>query len=425
MTTLTDKLKSLSVQGVSLDNPRASSAHPIDQVLPCRNHATDRGEAFLVETIHPRDYRHGRCPIYPRASLRSFLEGLKQPDLPSLEPRHFAYLDTETTGLVGGTGTYAFLIGVGRFDGHQFRLAQFFMRDPIEEPAVLAALSNFLQPCRALVTFNGKAFDLPLLNTRHIVNGTHPSLAVFPNIDLLPIARRIWRHTLSNRSLGNLEEKIIGAERTHLDVPGWMIPGIYFDYLRSGDGRPLKSVFYHNAMDILSLAALFNHLARMLEDPINRVVFGPELYGIGTIYEDLGHFEAAAGIYEQGLNHPLPEDVRDKILRKLSYLERRRGNLSGAVDLWLRSARHGKVYAHVELAKYHEHKRRDYRRAKQWTLTAIDLVNQGGLPPYNRGRWLRDLDRRLGRLRRKADKSAFENLKDAGPFSRDTSLRVS
>ena len=425
MTTLTDKLKSLSIQSVSLDKPRISTTHPIDQVLPGRIHPTDRGEAFLVETIYPRDYRHARCPIYPRASLRSFLEGLNQPNLPSLEPRHFAYLDTETTGLVGGTGTYAFLIGVGRFDGHQFRLAQFFMRDPIEEPAVLAALSNFLQPCMALVTFNGKAFDVPLLNTRHIANGANPSLAVFPNIDLLPIARRIWRHTLSNRSLGNLEEKIIGAERTHLDVPGWMIPGIYFDYLRSGDSRPLKRVFYHNAMDILSLAALFNHLARMLEDPINRVAFGPELYGIGTIYEDQGHFESAAGIYEQGLNHPLPEDVRDKILRKLSYLHRRRGNLSGAVDLWLKAAGHRKVYAHVELAKYHEHKRRDFRRAKQWTLAAIDLVNQGGLPPYSRDRWLWDLRRRLGRIRRKADKSAFENLKDPGHISRDTSLRVS
>ncbi len=272
----------------------------------------------------------------------------------------------------------------------------------MEEPALLAALTEFLQPCQALVTFNGKAFDVPLLNARYVTHGEQPPLASAAHLDLLPLARRLWRDRLPSRALGYLEERILGVTRSHEDVPGWVIPSLYFDYLRSGDARPLKGVFYHNAMDVLSLAALLSHVAGLLDDPLNgAVVHGLDLVAMGKLFEDLGHLERAAQLYERGLAHDLPEELYWETVRRLSFAQKRRGNLLAAVALWREAARSGQIYAHIELAKFYEHKRCDYSEAAQWTHAALALVNAPDFPRHARDQWLADLEYRLARLHRK------------------------
>ncbi len=188
-------------------------------------------------------------------------EWAREPRLAELAPADFAFLDTETTGLSGGTGTYAFLVGVARFEDEGLHLAQFFMRDPSEEPGLLAALEEFLAPCQALVTFNGKAFDAPLLLTRYLCHGWQPPFQGLAHVDLLHLARRLWRDRLPSRTLTMLEAHILGAGRSEEDIPGWLIPEMYFTYLQTGDPTPLKSVFYHNAMDVISLVALMEHMS--------------------------------------------------------------------------------------------------------------------------------------------------------------------
>jgi uncharacterized protein YprB with RNaseH-like and TPR domain len=409
MASLSEKLKSLGVKigARDLPPPRPRNPYPIEQVVPGRFQETPHGEAFLVERRYPLEHRQGCAALYLTASLQVIAEWAREPCLAEMEMGEglqsgLAFLDTETTGLAGGTGTYAFLVGVGRYDDQAFHLAQFFMRDPVEEPVLLAALTEFLQPCQALVTFNGKAFDVPLLNTRYISNGEPSPLASAAHLDLLQLARRLWRERLPSRALGYLEEHILGLTRTHEDVPGWMIPSLYFDYLRSGDARPLKSVFYHNAMDVLSLAALLSHVAGLLYDPLNGAVVHPlDLVAMGKLFEDVGHLETAARLYERGLAHNLPEDLYWKTVRMLSFVHKRRGNLSAAVALWREAARHGQIYAHIELAKFYEHKRHDYNEAAQWTHAALALVNGPSFPRHARGRWLADLEHRLARLHRK------------------------
>jgi hypothetical protein len=282
------------------------------------------------------------------------------------------------------------------------------MRDPGQEPALLWALTEFLEPCQALVTFNGKAFDVPLLNARYITNGETPCLASTAHLDLLPLARRLWRDRLPSRTLGYLEEHILGLTRSQEDVPGWVIPSLYFDYLRGGDARPLKSVFYHNAIDVLSLAALLSHVADLLNAPfgIDRqlqevVVHGLDLVAMGKLFEDLRRLETATRLYECGLAGDLPGEAYWEAVRRLSFLHKRRGDLSAAVDLWRQAAGDGQVYAHVELAKYYEHRAREYREAADWTQAAIALVEAPGTPRHARQRWLADLEHRLARLRRK------------------------
>ncbi len=319
MPSLSDKLKSLGVSvgfkptGETVVSPHqqeigqqvsaVSAAHPkLDDVLGGHTLKNSQGETYIVESHYPLDYQQGRVGLFAASSLRMLANWAGNPDLGDLKPELFAFLDTETTGLSGGTGTYAFLIGAARFEESEFHLTQFFMRDPADEPAELVALEEFLAPCQAIVTFNGKTFDAPLLNTRYMLQGWRSPLFDLGHFDLLHLARRLWRDRLPSRTLMNLEVQILGTERTEEDIPGWAIPQMYFDYIRSGDPTPLKNVLYHNAMDVVSLAALFNHMAGLLAHPFEASIeHGVDLIALARLYEDLGETQTAIGLYLQGL----------------------------------------------------------------------------------------------------------------------------
>lgn len=410
MPSLSDKLKSLGVKIGAQDLPPPPSRNPfgIEKVLVGTHLQTHQGATFLVEERYPASYQHGRIGLLASASLDIVAQWAGDQRLCRCAPQSFAFLDTETTGLAGGTGTYAFLVGVGRFEGDNFHLAQFFMRDPLEEPGQLAALEEFLAPCEALVTFNGKAFDIPLLATRYTTHGWRPPFAGYAHVDLLHLARRLWRDRLPSRTLGNLEVQILGALRTEEDVPGWLIPSLYFEYLRNGDARPLKSVFYHNAMDVVSMAALFNHMSGLLANPLGAgIAHRVDVIALAKLFEDLGNLDAATDLYIHGLQHAgtqlerLPEANLLEAINRLALIHKRRQNLAAAVALWEQAAQHAHLNAHVELAKCYEHRLRDIGRAIHWTQTALDLVRAPDFPPFERVHWLPDLEYRLARLRRK------------------------
>ncbi len=321
-------------------------------------------------------------------------------------PGSFVFLDTETSGLAGGTGTYAFLIGVGKFTDAGFELSQYFMRDPFEEPAQLAALHSALEDCEVLITYNGKSFDVPLLNSRFIANGEPPPLNSYVHIDLLHIARRMWRDRLESRTLGSIEEHILELPRTEEDIPGWMVPTIYFDYIKSGDARPITNVLYHNAMDIVSLASLLNHVSTILDDPHGGMVeHGIDLISMAKIFEDLGKFSAAAECFEIGLNYQLPDRIRNQAFQRWSIMEKRLNNLDKSIGLWQNAAEFKEVYAHEELAKVYEHKSKDYSQAIFWTELAIEIINSPEYPVIERDIWRPKLEHRLKRLQRKLKSS--------------------
>ena len=400
MSRLSDKLKLLGVQigARDLPSPQERNPHAIEHVVPGRFVETACGRAFVVEASYPLDHMQGRYSLRVEASLSTIAAWAGEPRLAQMAPAAFAFLDTETTGLARGTGTYAFMVGVGRYEGDALHVAQFFMRDPAEEPALLTALTEFLQPCQALVTFNGKGFDIPLLEIRYVTNGADSPFSSLAHLDLLPLARRLWRYRLASRALGSLEEHILGLPREEQDVPGWLIPTLYFDYLRDQDARPLKGIFYHNEMDVVSMAALLGHMADLLSDPFDPAVHALDLMGIGKLFQDLDDIENAVRVYRRGLGGELPPDVRWKMVERLSFLQKRCGSLDEAVALWEDAAEYGQLYAHVELAKFYEHVQRDYACAAKWTQRAIDLI---GDSPYERQRWLADLEHRLARLHRK------------------------
>jgi uncharacterized protein len=404
---LSDKLKSLGVKVGTADlkpvPAEQTAGAPIQSVVDGHFIPASGGETFVVEQIFPGDYCHGEAPILPFPPLDMLAAWAQDARINQLPFESFAFLDTETSGLAGGTGTYAFLVGAGRFKGGEFRLQQFFMRDPAEEASMLEALAEFLAPAQALVTFNGKAFDAPLLVTRYSLHSIPLPFKDFAHIDLLPLARRLWRDRLPSRALKYLEENVLGAPRTAEEVPGYEIPYLYFDYLRTGDASPLKGVFYHNAMDVVAMAALLRHTAHMLADPLHESIeHGLDRIALAKLFEDLGRWETAARLYERGLEQSLPEADFAQAVKRLSLLQRRRGDLKSAVKLWKKAAADGHVYAFVELAKYYEHHTRDNASALDWTRRAMRRVGELDIPRYEYKHWMEELSRREERLTNKA-----------------------
>ena len=408
MPSLSDKLTALGVN-VGTDGILPSSKttkYPIEKIVDGQEVNTPFGQTFVVEKTYISDPRSENVPLRFTASLAAMSTWISDPNIVRYNPKSFAFLDTETSGLAGGTGTYAFMIGIGRFTDDGFRLSQFFMRDPFEEPAQLAAVLGALDGCKVLVTYNGKSFDVPLLNTRFITNGEPPPLNSYAHIDLLHLARRLWRDRLPSRTLGSIEENILGAVRTEEDIPGWMVPSIYFDYIKTGDARPVSNVFYHNAMDILSLATLLNHVSTILDDPHGGLVeHGIDLIAIGKIFEDMREFDAAAECFSRGLEYELPRKIHSQAIQRWSIMEKRRNNIEISIQLWQTAVEYEEIYAHVELAKAFEHRLRDYSQAIFWTEQAITIIHSPSFPDLERNIWNSELEHRLNRLRRKFERS--------------------
>ena len=375
---------------------------PIEAVVQGSYRPTIYGEIFAVETLYPAGYIHGSVPLKGNHTFNTMADWARASQLAQAQLEGFIFLDAETSGLAGGTGTFAFLVGLGRYVPQGFQLMQFFMRTPGEEAALLAALSEWIEPFEALVTYNGKSFDAPLLNTRYVLQGLNSPLLGVPHVDLLHLARRLWRERLASRSLKAIETDILGATRTQEEVPGWMVPELYFEYLRSGDASPLSGVFYHNALDVVSLAALMGHTSRMLDDPLGHLDQpGLDLVSLGRLYEDMGDLDRAIQLYEAGLERGLPEDFYWKTVARFAELYKHQKAWPPALALWQKAAGHGELYAFVELAKYYEHEQRDPAQAAEWTEQALDRVGQPAFPGYQRTIWRGELEHRLARLRAK------------------------
>jgi uncharacterized protein YprB with RNaseH-like and TPR domain len=382
------------------------------------------GACFVAERDLALDHRHGD------EALGRFFEltdrGLgclaRAVEPLAIDRESIVFLDTETTGLAGGTGTYVFMVGLAYFRGDRLLVRQYFMRDHAEEPAMLAALSQVLGRHEAIVTFNGKSFDVPLLLTRYTANRQRPSVPTEIHLDLLHPSRRFWREQLESCTLATLERAVLGHSRAS-DVPSWMIPELYFRYLRGGDPRSMVTVFEHNLHDVLSLVALTCRLSRLLDDPTvsvpaATVSSGPvpvdpgpsvfELFAAARIYEDLGLLEEACTRYEQALAAKRDIAVRARVASRLAALCKRAGRHERAIQLWRRLATLGLSGCEpfVELAKHFEHRLRDYDAAISVVEEALAVAElralrrQAGAVAERAA-----LEHRLARLREKRNRS--------------------
>jgi uncharacterized protein len=330
-------------------------------------------------------------------------------------PENWLFLDTETTGLAGGTGTYAFLVGLAWWDAGGLQVEQLFLRDLDEEHSVLLALQERIAERPVLVTFNGKTFDWPLLETRFRMTRSIPPQTLRAHIDLLHPARQLWRLRLGSVRLCELEHHILGQERAE-DVISALIPRFYFDFLRGGPAEPLVPVFQHNRMDLQGLAALTMHALALLSSPPSEDADPLDLFALSRLFERRGDTTRARQLYHQALDRGLPTAVDRAARLHLARLAKREGDLLLAHSLWeelCSDSREG-LAAYEQLAIYYEHTARQPERAAEITRAALEELHEvnrrGALPDAAYRRCLAGLEHRLRRLSGKTQREKSSAL---------------
>jgi len=352
------------------------------------------------------------------------------------DPSKWLFLDTETTGLAGGTGTYPFLVGIAWWDGGGLQVEQFFMRDFAEEHSLLHELAARLADRPVLVTFNGKSFDWPLLENRFTMTRSIPTPHLSAHLDLLHPARALWKLRLGSVRLIELERQVLDAPRLGWhredDVCSSLIPQYYFDYLRGGSSEPLVGVVRHNQMDLRGLAALFGKINSLIasqhtdRDGIDSL----DLFGLSRFFERRGDSDRAHVACLQALDLGLPAEIRPRARRELALLVKRRGDHTAAAELWLELAADPKdgVLACEQLAIHYERRAKDILRATEFArrgLAKLQRMRTGTRDPYAAARLMRAAEKflvRINRLEAKA-KNKFAKRGAAGLSLSDSSAR--
>jgi uncharacterized protein len=361
------------------------------------------GEHFQTERLFATHKRHGSADIGLLRDLpHNLLDALGENQIPVAAPDRWAFLDTETTGLLGASGTCAFLIGVGRITPDGFRVRQFLMREYLEEGSQLTALEEHLSGFDVLITYNGKSFDQPLLETRYALAGrTHPFSRV-AHLDLLHGARRLWKLRLEDCRLMELERQILGVEREG-DLPGELIPYVYFEYLRSREARRLVPILHHNAIDILTLACLAAIVPAAFRSTDCHSLHkagvrrGEDLAGIARWLLASNEHEKALELFRRALDAGLPDPLLFRSLWDVALLEKKLDRPRAALQVFteLSACRNPyRVAALQELAKYYEHADRNYVLSLDFTNQALSHSDSPALQ-HRRAR----LEKRLARAR--------------------------
>ena len=378
------------VPGSALPDKRAPE--PVDRFVPGRRVGTPSGRVFVTEWVGAGSGRHGRMAL-------GELAGLPWPDAVDLfpeqlaglqSPAEVAFLDTETTGLAGGAGTIPFLVGVARWDTDLggVRVVQLFLEDLDGEAALLERLAVELEGVRCLVTYNGRCYDVPLLETRHVLNRKPWPLPDAAHLDLLHPARVLWRHAHPDCRLATLEARVLGHSRCG-DIPGAEIPALYNAFLRRGATERLAAVFSHNRDDLLSLAGLL-WLA-------TQTGAAPSL-GRGLLQARGGRLDAALPHLEAGLDERAPLEVRVRALREIVRARKRQGDWTAALDACARLRRlaPGDPRGYAEAAIVLEHR---LGRPAEALAVVEEALSRGLWPRLDR----EGLEQRRGRLSRRLE----------------------
>jgi uncharacterized protein YprB with RNaseH-like and TPR domain len=343
------------------------------------------------------------APRLPEISPRSIGRLFPGADESILQPGKWLFLDTETTGLAGGTGTYAFLVGIAWWEEGGLVVQQYFMRDYDEEPSLLLELARPLAERRILVTFNGKSFDWPLLQTRYRINRVTEFEEPVAHLDLLHPARQLWRLRLNSVALAELERRVLGIERGH-DIPSETIPRRYFDFLRGGPAGPVAEVFRHNQMDLCGLASLAVHITALLHEPENCTGHAEDIFGISKLLQRRGENYLAGQMYQRALEGKLPQKAMRKAQMELAVFARRQRDFERSNNLWeqlLGDSPDG-LHAYEQLAIYYEHHAREPVKAASLARDALvslrEALHAGRISQHQYRRWHTSFQHRLNRL---------------------------
>ena len=308
------------------------------------------------------------------------------------------FLDLETSGLCGGTGTFAFLIGIGYLEDNKFKIKQFFLPDLPGEKAMLLELASILNKFKYITTFNGKSFDLPLLTTRYrLCMLQEPEFDL--HLDLLHVARRIYKRSFDDRSLSSLEEKLLGTPRIG-DIAGHLIPEVYFNFLRTNEVTLLTKVIEHNVIDVFSMLKLLSHFVILLEE-MNTIKDADVLFSISRIFIELRDNDTSINLMKRALRYTDDIPLVFEIKRDLSRIYKRMSLWKKAEQLWIEllSETPSEPFPYIELAKFYEHIQKEHQKA--YAILKLCKENLGNEWEFCTSD---DLIKREQRLKRKIEK---------------------
>jgi uncharacterized protein YprB with RNaseH-like and TPR domain/L-rhamnose mutarotase len=342
------------------------------------------GKTHLIsEFSYPLDLLFGKFKLEEWKRISShqlaMLFGEEECQDVFLSPLKLLFLDTETTGLAGGTGTIPFMLGFGFFDqeaeADSFRVKIFILNDLYKEDAFLAEVDRFLESREfsATVTYNGKSFDFPLLEARYILQRKRFPLLKRPHLDFLFPARTLWKHTFDSRKLGYLGETLLGISRDD-DVDPNQIPSLYFNYLRSKSFFMMQKVAEHNAMDLVGLAALVL-LAVKYQENFTYADDEGEILGIAKLCEKYGNLAKAQQLYQNLTQCAVRKDILVKAVKGLAVLKKKKKLFQEASELWQMLADSCDHYAVRELSIHLEHREKNYVKALEYLQKALAIVD--------------------------------------------------
>ena len=304
----------------------------VASALGGRRVSTRFGECMVIDRRYESDRWHGGIQIGD-CTLEDF-ESLRvlDPALNGEQKNKIIFIDLETTGLSGGAGTVAFLVGCGYFDLGAFQVRQFLLTSHAGERALLAAVAEFFEDADLIVTYNGKTFDVPVMETRWLFHRMEMPLGGVPHFDMLHPARRLWRHDEQGCRLSTLERTLFDVQRVG-DVPGMEIPSRFFGFVRSGDPRPLEPVLEHNRIDLVSLAAVTARAVKLARDGHDACRDCAEALALGKVFEKAEHFGRAEACYRRATDSREPL-VRSEALYRLAVRLRRERRFADAAAVW-------------------------------------------------------------------------------------------
>ena len=382
--------------------PTPVEPSPLTGVLPGAIVETEHGPVWVERRIYPDFHPHGRYALGEMRRLPA--DALADFGVPDLGERP-AFLDTETTGLAGGAGTLVIVTGIGVWEEDRLTLHLIFLRSPDEERAAMHYVAEVLAGATGIVSFNGNGFDLPLLETRFILNRMVPRWRALPHLDLLTVARQLWRDHLESRRLGVLETEILRVQRAEADIESSLIPWLYRQYLDTGNTAEMARVFYHNRIDVLSLVSLLVHVTRMVSAPEQMALAPGEWAGVGRVYDRAGREAEAFTAWARALlqeTGTLNEDCAARLWQEMGVRHKRGAAWPGALAIWDTWAQCQPLAVEplVERAKYYEWTTRDLDAALAETDAALRRAERHPRG-MKRTEILAELQHRKERLERK------------------------
>lgn len=372
---------------------------------PGQSRASGQQPFLVMENRYKLEARYGQIPLSVGLDVPGSVLAVLARDeqFENLSLGGAVLLDLETTGLAGGTGTVPFLIGLGFFENETFKIVQYFLQDLAAESLMLADLKQLLEEKNftSVVSYNGKGFDLPLLETRFTLNRLRLVLSDLPHLDFLFSARHLWKHKYESCRLYDLALNHLGVNRAE-DIPSEEIPWRYFQYLRNGDFSLIEPILYHNQEDLLSLFGVVVAGALLVSRSLQESevdLEGPELLGVGKILERAGQVEKSVAFYEKSLNRALPEPISTRVRKNLAQYFKRKKQWDRSLELWHDLLENSEdLECFRELAIYFEHHHKNPEEALKYALDGLALSRGRNL------KYERDFQKRVERLSQKINR---------------------